>query len=636
MHSFFRGRSFLLVAAAWFALLPMTVRASAFLALAQEKFRARDYAGALAELQRAEKAGAMGPDEWNLLGSIQLRQRQFAPARESFRRAVRGDPGFWAARFNLGEADFREGNFAAARTSFEELLAASTSDAERDLASYKIALTFIKERRLPEAQQAIEALKPAESGSYIYAQAALAYEKRDGPAAARWLARAPSGSRSAQAKVYADSFEAMGLSVDPRAAANLTTKEANADAMLERWTLDGLATVNPLASAPTRAPRNEPPANLANANEPTARALRSLPPSVFNPSVPATPAPSPLPGAPRSARPAEIRSTAPAPTQAFLDTFLLAARAYQNKDYPGALEALDQAEAQQPGQAEAANLRGLVHFKLRDFVAAERHFKEAVRIDPSLWAARLNLADIPFEFRNYTLARDRLEQLFAETDAAAQPREAEFVQYKIYLTLLLEGKDTLARNFLNRFGFNGKSPARYYAQAAMNFHGGDFDRAVAWIQGARREFPGETDTLFSESLYRVGWLTEKSAPAPVPVADAPLTTLPGDGGASVAVPSAQPLLPRGAVEPLPEPRRSLPPPEPPAVTATSPSAPSLSEPTPAAVAPASPLRPQSSIPLGPVKAEPRDFISWILLGLVAAILVPFLIWFARRRREANA
>ncbi|MBS0658352.1 MAG: tetratricopeptide repeat protein [Verrucomicrobia bacterium] len=606
---------------------------SAFLAQAQEKFRAKDYAGALAELQRAEKAGAMGADEWNLLGSIQLRQRKFPAARDSFRRAVRADPGFWAARFNLGESDFREGNYAAARTSFEELLAASTSAAEKDLASYKIALTYVKERRLAEAQEAIEALKPADSGSYVYAQAALAYEKRDGPAAARWLARAPSGSRAAQAKVYADSFEAMGLSVDPRAAANLATKESNADAMLERWTLDGLATAAPLAtSAP--APRNEPPANLANANEPTARALRSLPPSVFNPSVPAGPTPTPLPGAARTARTPEIRSNAPAPTQQFLDAFLVAAKAYQNKDYPAALAALEQAESIQPNQAEAANLRGLVQFKLRDFAAAERHFKEAIRLDPTLWAARLNLADIPFEFRNFTLARERLEQLFAETDASVQPRESEFVQYKIFLTLLLEGKETLAKNFLSRFGFNGKTPARYYVQAAMNFHAGDFDRAVAWMQGARREFPGESETLFAESLYRVGWLTEKTAPAPVPVADAPLTTIPGDGGSGLASPlPAQPLLPRGAVEPLPEPRRALPPPEPP----PAPVAAATPEPSATLEMLAAPTaRPASQIPMGPVKEPPRDVIGWIILALLFAILVPFVIWLARRHRAVES
>lgn len=633
MHLFFRRLFLACLCLAFAGPVPVSAQ-SAFLAQAQEKFRAKDYAGALAELQRAEKAGAMGADEWNLLGSIQLRQRQFASARESFRRAVRADPGFWAAQFNLGEADFREGNYAAARASFQNLFIASSSEAERDLANYKVALTYIKERRLAEAQQAIEALKAADSGSYVYAQAALAYEKRDGAAASRWLARAPSGSRAAQAKIFADSFDAMGLSADPRAAATLTTKEAGVDSLLERWTLDGLATAGPPPAGSGPAPRNEPPANLANANEPTVRALRVLPPTVFNPSapLPASPAP-PAAGARPAApggKPSEIRSAAPAPSQAFLDAFLLAAKAYQRKDYSGAAAALDSAESLQPGQADAANLRGLIHFKRRDLATAEQHFREAIRIDPTLWTARLNLADIPFEFRNYTQARERFEQLFLETDPTIQPREAEFVQFKIFLTLLLEGKELAARNFMSRFGFTGNTPARYYAQAALNFHGGDFDRAVAWMQGARREFPSEVDALFAESLYRVGWLTENISAPVNPVAEATPAAPPGDGNAGLAVPGPA-LLPPGAVEPLPDrpgnakPTPEVPPPAAPATAATP--EPELTPP---------PLRKPAAIPIGKVNAPAHDPVGLWLLGAAVVIVLPFGVWFIRRQRTDDA
>lgn len=626
MHSVPRRCLSALAVALWLsgAVSPALAQ-SPFLAQAQERFRAKDYPGALAELKKAEKAGTMGADEWNLLGSIRLRQRQFAPARDSFRRAVRADPTFFAAQFNLGEADFRERNYAAARTSFEQLLESATTASERDLARYKIALTYVKERRLAEAQRAIEELKAADSGSYVYAQAALAYEKRDGTEAARWLTRAPVGNRAAQAKIFADSFETMGLSTDPRAAATLTTKESSPENSLDRWTLDGLAT-GP-APAPG-APRNEPPANLANASEPTARALRDLPPTVFNPSVPtATLVPGAAASRPAPAKTVEIKAAAPAPSQAFLDAFLLAAKAYQKRDYAVALEALDRAEALQPGQADAANLRGLIHFKRRELAQAESLFREAIRLDPSLWTAKLNLADIPFDFRNFTLARERFERLYTETDATIQPREAEFVQFKIFLTLLLEGKELAARNFMNRFGFSGRTPARYYAQAALNFHSGDFDRAVAWMQSARREFPAEVDALFAESLYRVGWLTENvTAPSLVPEpiragGDGPTSAVAEAGNADSALPS-------GAIQPLPEKRAPTPAPTP----ALTP--PALAEATPPETVE---RKAPTTLSLGPVNTQPRDRVGAWLLGLALGIMLLFLYWLHRlRRAQANS
>ena len=75
--------------------------------------------------------------------------------------------------------------------------------------------------------------------------------------------------------------------------------------------------------------------------------------------------------------------------------------------------------------------------------------------DPQFWAARFNYAELPFNYRNYTAARSRFEELSAQTDASKQPREVELTQFKIFLTLLLEGKVDGARSFMGHLSFTG-------------------------------------------------------------------------------------------------------------------------------------------------------------------------------------
>ena len=119
-------------------------------------------------------------------------------------------------------------------------------------------------------------------------------------------------------------------------------------------------------------------------------------------------------------------------------------------------------------------------------------FHRAILTDPGLWAAKFNYAELPFNRGNYTDARTRFEELFSQTDATKQPREAELTQYKVFLTLLLEGKVEAASTFMDHLNFSGATPARYFCNAALNFRAGSVDKAKNWIDDAKKEFPAAT------------------------------------------------------------------------------------------------------------------------------------------------
>ena len=217
----------------------------------------------------------------------------------------------------------------------------------------------------------------------------------------------------------------------------------------------------------------------------------------------------------------------------------------QRSDYPGAIAQLDEADATQPNQPDALNLRGLTFSKMKKYDEAESAFHRAIQADPQFWAARFNYAELPFNYRNYTAARSRFEELSAQTDASKQPREVELTQFKIFLTLLLEGKVDSARSFMQHLSFTGKTPARYFCQAALEFYAGSADKAQVEIDSSAKDFQSQPKLvdIFKESFYRIGWLNDPSNPVGVPpptAANAPGTAL-AEASPPVATPAVSPV-----------------------------------------------------------------------------------------------
>src|SRR5213082_2487228 len=146
--------------------------------------------------------------------------------------------------------------------------------------------------------------------------------------------------------------------------------------------------------------------------------------------------------------------------------FEQAQQALRQRDLAAALKLIDQADQADPNQASTINLRGEILAQQEQFDQAEAAFKKAAKLDPKLREAQYNLAQVPFKKKEYAKARDRFETLYKRTPGGDKNQAAELIKFKIYLTLLLEGKESRAHAMMEEFQFTGDTPALYYAQAA--------------------------------------------------------------------------------------------------------------------------------------------------------------------------
>ncbi|MFZ1220136.1 MAG: hypothetical protein WAO00_12645, partial [Chthoniobacterales bacterium] len=92
----------------------------------------------------------------------------------------------------------------------------------------------------------------------------------------------------------------------------------------------------------------------------------------------------------------------------------------------------------------------------------------------------------------------------------------QIIKFKIYLTLLLEGKDSRAQKMMEQFQFTGDTPALYYAQAAWEFKHNNNAKANDWIVSARKIYSPALNLVFADSFLDLGWIQQNNvAAAPV-------------------------------------------------------------------------------------------------------------------------
>jgi Flp pilus assembly protein TadD len=201
------------------------------------------------------------------------------------------------------------------------------------------------------------------------------------------------------------------------------------------------------------------------------------------------------------------------------EKFEAAEQAFQQRDYTAAKRLVDEADAADPNQPATINLRGEILLAQKDFDGAENAFKQASKVDPKFREAQYNLAQVPFKRKEYTKARDRFEALFNSTPAPGGDKNqaSQIIKYKIFLTLLLENKDSRAQKMMEQFQFTGDTPALYYAQAAWEFKHNNAAKANDWIVSAKKIYSPALNMVFADSLYDVGWLQPAQNVAAAPV-----------------------------------------------------------------------------------------------------------------------
>jgi tetratricopeptide (TPR) repeat protein len=181
-------------------------------------------------------------------------------------------------------------------------------------------------------------------------------------------------------------------------------------------------------------------------------------------------------------------------------------QAFRQRDFATALKLIDEADNADPNQPATVNLRGEILMQQGKFDDAENAFEKAAKLDPKLRDAQYNLAQIPFKKKDYAKAQDRFETLYKRIPGGEKNQAAELIKFKIYMTLLMEGKESRAHSMMEEFQFTDDTPALYYAQAAWEYKHNNPQKAEDWTNSANKIYSPALNSVFADAFYDVGWL----------------------------------------------------------------------------------------------------------------------------------
>jgi tetratricopeptide (TPR) repeat protein len=198
-----------------------------------------------------------------------------------------------------------------------------------------------------------------------------------------------------------------------------------------------------------------------------------------------------------------------------------ARQAYQQRDFVAARKFIDDADTADPNQPATLNLRGEILLEQKQFDQAEAEFKKALKADPKFRQSQFNLALVPLKKKDYATARDRFEALLGKVPGGDKSEAAQLIKFNVYMTWLLEGKDSRAQKLMEQFQFTGDTPALYYAQAAWEFKHNNPTKATDWITSAKKIYSPALNLVFADSFYDLGWMQSPAlATSPAPAAEA--------------------------------------------------------------------------------------------------------------------
>lgn len=176
---------------------------------------------------------------------------------------------------------------------------------------------------------------------------------------------------------------------------------------------------------------------------------------------------------------------------------------FHKRDFVSANRFLDEADRFVPDTPAVLNARGAIAIERKQFDDGIKYCTQALEKDPQFFLARFNLGEIPFLQKHYAEARTFYQQVLA-----SQPSN-ELVQFRIFLTYLLENNEASAKAALDRVKFPGDTAAYYYAHAAWDYTHGDKRGASDWVNNGDWIFGKENNVYLADPFYDLGWLKRK-------------------------------------------------------------------------------------------------------------------------------
>ena len=146
---------------------------------------------------------------------------------------------------------------------------------------------------------------------------------------------------------------------------------------------------------------------------------------------------------------------------------------------------------------EIPNLLGAIFTSQKRYEEAAEQFNQALALDSNFYPAKLNLADVKLLEGEYAEAA-REYQVLKEIDPAS-----ELVDFKLVLCALLDSGESKASGIADLMKFPGKTPAYYYARAAIAQKRGETAVAQTYLENVRKYYSEEQCRYFAQSLKEI-------------------------------------------------------------------------------------------------------------------------------------
>jgi tetratricopeptide (TPR) repeat protein len=170
---------------------------------AMNSFQLRDFKGALKYADKADEI--LPPTIWslNIRGAVAIEERDFANGLKYCNDALRLDPNFFPAKFNICEIPFLQGKYPEARALWTRLYDGTKKDDPTiELLAYRIFLTYLLEKDFEHAKEWLAKIPfPSQTAAYHYANAAWERQRGNQAKWDEWIQSAqfvwPENKRSA-------------------------------------------------------------------------------------------------------------------------------------------------------------------------------------------------------------------------------------------------------------------------------------------------------------------------------------------------------------------------------------------------------------------------------------------------------
>lgn len=163
---------------------------------AMRSFQVHDYKTALALADKADTFLPPTALTLNVRGAVAIEMRQFEEGLKYCQQALKLDPKFFPARFNICEIPFQQGRYEEARTHWQALYENYRTDypnfAREDempeLLIYRIVICYLLEKDMVHAKDWLEKIPfPSITPAYQYAHAAYEHEQGNTAKWEEWL-----------------------------------------------------------------------------------------------------------------------------------------------------------------------------------------------------------------------------------------------------------------------------------------------------------------------------------------------------------------------------------------------------------------------------------------------------------------